>query len=165
LIGIGENIPIALNIVITAFISLIMAYAHGWQLTSLGLIAIVMLVFTHWLVSWTSAHKMVAEIQAYRFANTLAEEVLTNIRTVMFYAGQKKELIRYKKKLSINSPLVGKWIAAHCGSLFLLWSLNFLIWAVLIWFALALVIHDHNCSDELIYSKIDAGDAFVNEIH
>ncbi|OXA64227.1 Multidrug resistance protein 49 [Folsomia candida] len=161
-VGIGENIPISINILTTAVICLIIAFCHGWQLTLLGLVALILIIFTNWLVSWTNSHKILAELITYKNANNVVEETLTNIRTVMFFGGQKKELLRYKRKLGMNSPMVIKWIFAHSGSVFLLWTINFTIWAVVFWFGLTLVIQQGpSCKDQSSYSVYDAGDVII----
>lgn len=129
----------------------------------MGLVALILIIFTNWLVSWTNSHKILAELITYKNANNVVEETLTNIRTVMFFGGQKKELLRYKRKLGMNSPMVIKWIFAHSGSVFLLWTINFTIWAVVFWFGLTLVIQQGpSCKDQSSYSVYDAGDVIVS---
>ena len=42
------------------------------------------------------------EFAAYGRAGAIAEEVLSSIRTVVAFGGQKKEVERFEKKVSIN---------------------------------------------------------------
>ena len=42
------------------------------------------------------------EFAAYGRAGAIAEEVLSSIRTVVAFGGQKKEVERFEKKVSLN---------------------------------------------------------------
>lgn len=163
--GIGENIPIAINLLVMCIVCLILAFGHGYELSLLGLISVAPVVVTTWLVSHTEARKVVAEQKAYKIGSELADEVLTNSRVVTFYGGQKKELIRYKKELKRDFPKVLGWIFAHSICVFIFWFSNFIVWAVIFWYGLALTILSQDCKTSSSYTDYDSGDVMIVSFH
>jgi ABC-type multidrug transport system fused ATPase/permease subunit len=131
-------------------------------LTLTGLLAIFILALISMLVSYTEAKKLVIEQNAAKVASDLAEEVLTNIRTTIFYGGQRNELIRYKRELRRDFSKVAKWMGFHSLTLFLSWFATCFAWALMIWYGLALVLLTQDCSSASTpYYFYDAGDVTI----
>uniref|UniRef100_A0A2K6URP3 ABC-type xenobiotic transporter n=1 Tax=Saimiri boliviensis boliviensis TaxID=39432 RepID=A0A2K6URP3_SAIBB len=97
--GIGDKISLFFQNMSTFLIGLAIGLMKGWKLTlvTLSMSPLIM-------VSAAACSKMVIslttkELNAYSKAGAVAEEVLSSIRTVVAFGGQKKELQRYTQNL------------------------------------------------------------------
>uniref|UniRef100_A0A8C5WSY1 Uncharacterized protein n=1 Tax=Laticauda laticaudata TaxID=8630 RepID=A0A8C5WSY1_LATLA len=89
--GIGDKIAILIQNFSTFLTGVIIGFAYGWKLTLVilsvsPLIAILSILTTK-------------ELLAYAKAGSVAEEILSAIRTVIAFNGQKKAIARYDKNL------------------------------------------------------------------
>eukprot|EP00079_Xenopus_tropicalis_P037616 XP_017951387.1 PREDICTED: multidrug resistance protein 1-like [Xenopus tropicalis] len=104
--GLGDKISIFLQFFSTFISGIIIGFVHGWKLTLVimsvsPLLGASAAVWTKLLANFTSK-----ELNAYGKAGAVAEEVLTAIRTVVAFNGQKKALKQYDKHLE-NAKKVG----------------------------------------------------------
>ncbi|MGH0133082.1 UNVERIFIED_CONTAM: hypothetical protein FKN15_045383 [Acipenser sinensis] len=83
--GIGDKIALLIQSVATFLAGFVVGFIEGWKLT---------LVILAVLTSFTSK-----EQAAYAKAGAVAEEVLSSIKTVVAFGGQKKEIERYRTNL------------------------------------------------------------------
>nr|XP_012303158.1 ATP-binding cassette sub-family B member 5 isoform X1 [Aotus nancymaae] len=97
--GIGDKIALLFQNMSTFLIGLAIGLMKGWKLTlvTLSMSPLIM-------ASAAACSKMVIsltskELNAYSKAGAVAEEVLSSIRTVIAFGGQKKELQRYTQNL------------------------------------------------------------------
>jgi ATP-binding cassette subfamily B (MDR/TAP) protein 1 len=93
--GIGDKVADFLSLLARMIGCLVFAFVKGWKLTLVILSAapIVILVFN--LTIKFSIKYAKEQIEEYAKANTIVEEVLTAIRTVTAFNGQKKEQDRF----------------------------------------------------------------------
>lgn len=92
--GIGEKVVLYIHF-IGAFIgSLIMALVKGWELALICLISLPVTAIIMGVVAFLSAKLSKNELEAYGKAGSIADEVLSSIRTVVAFSGEKKELHR-----------------------------------------------------------------------
>ncbi|KAK1172557.1 hypothetical protein AOXY_G5169 [Acipenser oxyrinchus oxyrinchus] len=97
--GIGDKIALLIQSVATFLAGFIVGFIEGWKLTLVILavspvMGVSAALFSKILTSFTSK-----EQAAYAKAGAVAEEVLSSIRTVVAFGGQKKETERYHKNL------------------------------------------------------------------
>ncbi|XP_060717198.1 ATP-binding cassette, sub-family B (MDR/TAP), member 4 [Tachysurus vachellii] len=97
--GIGDKLGTLLQSITTFLSGFIIGFIKGWKLTLViisisPLLGISAAVITKVMTSFTSR-----EQTSYAKAGAVAEEVLSSIRTVFAFGGQKKELKRYQKNL------------------------------------------------------------------
>uniref|UniRef100_A0A8C2FUP2 ATP-binding cassette sub-family B member 5 n=1 Tax=Cyprinus carpio TaxID=7962 RepID=A0A8C2FUP2_CYPCA len=92
--GIGDKLGMLLQNLTTFITGIIIGFAHGWKLTLVILAVSPLLGISAVMTSFTSR-----EQTAYAKAGAVAEEVLSSIRTVFAFGGQKKEILRYHKNL------------------------------------------------------------------
>jgi ABC-type multidrug transport system fused ATPase/permease subunit len=93
--GIGDQVADFLSLLARMIGCLIFALFKGWKLTLviLSVAPLVILVFN--LTIKFSIKYAKQQIEAYGKANTIVQEVLTAIRTVTAFNGQKKEQNRF----------------------------------------------------------------------
>ncbi|KAA0703350.1 Multidrug resistance protein 1 [Triplophysa tibetana] len=97
--GIGDKLGMLIQSLTTFFTGIIIGFVKGWKLTLVilaisPLLGISAAIIAKVMTSFTSK-----EQAAYAKAGAVAEEVLSSIRTVFAFGGQKKEIKRYDKNL------------------------------------------------------------------
>ncbi|XP_072548370.1 ATP-dependent translocase ABCB1 [Salminus brasiliensis] len=97
--GIGDKMGMCIQSITTFFTGFIIGFIKGWKLTLVilsisPLLGISAAIIAKVMTSFTSK-----EQTAYAKAGAVAEEVLSAIRTVFAFGGQKKEIKRYEKNL------------------------------------------------------------------
>ncbi|XP_030843068.1 ATP-dependent translocase ABCB1 isoform X1 [Strongylocentrotus purpuratus] len=97
--GYGENVGIFLQFLGQIIAGFILAFSVSWELTIVIMAVLPVLVLSSGFMAHVISVMTTQEMQAYSQAGGVAEEVLSCIRTVMAFGGQKKELERYEKEL------------------------------------------------------------------
>ncbi|XP_019364107.1 PREDICTED: multidrug resistance protein 1-like isoform X1 [Gavialis gangeticus] len=104
--GIGDKICIFVQFFATFLTGIIIGFVHGWKLTLVILSVSPLLAASAAVWSRLLASLTVKELSAYAKAGAVAEEILTAIRTVVAFNGQKKAQARYDANLE-NARSVG----------------------------------------------------------
>lgn len=84
------------------------------------------------------------ELQSYSSAGGVAEEVLSAVRTVFAFSGQKKEVDRYSRRLVTaekNGIKKGIFTGAGGG---VMWLIIYLIYALAFWYGMRLILEDRD---------------------
>lgn len=97
--GIGERVPLFVMLQGTFFSALILALVKGWELALICLISLPVSLVAVGIVAFLTTKFSQQELDAYGQAGAIAEEVLTSIRTVVAFGGEKLERERYDKNL------------------------------------------------------------------
>ncbi|CAG2064048.1 unnamed protein product, partial [Timema podura] len=82
------------NYITAFFASLILAFVKGWELTLICLTSLPVTMFAMGLISWCTSRLAKKELDAYGKAGTIADEVLSSMRTVVAFGGEDKEVER-----------------------------------------------------------------------
>uniref|UniRef100_A0A8C4WST4 ABC-type xenobiotic transporter n=1 Tax=Gopherus evgoodei TaxID=1825980 RepID=A0A8C4WST4_9SAUR len=98
--GIGDKICIFVQFFATFLTGIVIEFIYGWKL-SLVILSVSPLLAAAFLASFTTK-----ELSAYARAGSVAEEILTSIRTVVAFNGQMKALAKYDVNLE-NARKVG----------------------------------------------------------
>nr|XP_006814548.1 PREDICTED: multidrug resistance protein 1-like [Saccoglossus kowalevskii] len=138
--GIGDKLGQFFQFFSTFIAGFIVGFVYGWELTLVilcvsPLLAICGAVMVKMMTSATSH-----ELDAYAQAGSIAEEVLSSIRTVVAYGGESKEVERYTENLKLArtpvffgvligafslgnaAPAIGD-IATARGAAYTIWSI------------------------------------------
>ncbi|XP_063965443.1 ATP-dependent translocase ABCB1-like [Lytechinus pictus] len=97
--GYGENVGIFLQFLGQIIAGFILAFTTSWELTLVIMAVLPVLVISSGFMAHVISVMTKQEMKAYSQAGGVAEEVLSCIRTVTAFGGQKKELERYEKEL------------------------------------------------------------------
>jgi ATP-binding cassette subfamily B (MDR/TAP) protein 1 len=93
--GIGDRVADFLSLLARMIGCLVFALFKGWKLTLVILSAAPLVILVFNLTIKFSIKYAKEQIKAYAKANTIVQEVLTAIRTVTAFNGQKKEQDRF----------------------------------------------------------------------
>ncbi|XP_061918755.1 phosphatidylcholine translocator ABCB4-like isoform X2 [Entelurus aequoreus] len=138
--GIGDKVGMLIQSFATFITSVIIGLVKGWKLTLVllsisPLLGLTAALFSTVLVSFTSK-----EQAAYAKAGSVAEEVLSSIRTVFAFSGQQKEIDRYHKNLE-DAKTVGikKAISSNIAMGFT-FLMIYLSYALAFWYGSTLIL-------------------------
>ncbi|KAK9877123.1 hypothetical protein WA026_016869 [Henosepilachna vigintioctopunctata] len=145
--GLGEKIPMFLNMQFTFIASILLAFFKGWELALVCLTSLPMSLICIGVTSLLSTKLARKESDAYGSAGAIAEEVLGTIRTVFAFNGEKKEEDRYDENLIFarkNNIFRSSMSAIGFG---LLWFVIYASYALAFWYGVKLIIEERNDPD------------------
>ncbi|KAJ8919087.1 hypothetical protein NQ315_012072 [Exocentrus adspersus] len=145
--GIGEKVPMFLNFQVVFVASLVVAFIHGWELALICLSSLPASMLALGVIAGLTAKLAKKELDAYSAAGSVAEEVLSNIRTVVAFGGQKKEIERYDKSLIFakNNNIKRSMFAAIGFGL--LWFIIYSSYALAFWYGVKLILDERGTPD------------------
>ncbi|XP_061383690.1 ATP-dependent translocase ABCB1-like [Danaus plexippus] len=145
--GIGEKLATFVFYQASFLSSIIMALTKGWKLALLCLISFPVTLSLVGIAALISSRLSKKEAVASGKAGAIAEEVLSAIRTVYAFSGQKKEIERYEKYLNeargINIKK-GLFNGIAMGTLFFC---IFCAYALSFWFGYRLMVEEPETYD------------------
>lgn len=97
--GIGQKIGMFLQAITIVLVGFIMGFVYGWKLTLVIIAVSPLLVIAGGLMAKMLSSITTKELDAYAKAGSIAEEVLSSIRTVAAFGGERKEIERYSSHL------------------------------------------------------------------
>ncbi|PFX21918.1 Multidrug resistance protein 1 [Stylophora pistillata] len=97
--GIGHKIGMFVQAMTTVVIGFVMGFAYGWKLTLVIIAVSPLLVIAGALIGKVMTAMTTKGLNSYAKAGSVAEEVLSSIRTVVAFGGEKKEIERYSSLL------------------------------------------------------------------
>ncbi|CAH2048678.1 unnamed protein product, partial [Iphiclides podalirius] len=145
--GIGEKLA---NFVFfqASFVScILMAFIKGWKLTLLCLISFPITMVPLALAGLVSSRLSKKEAEESGKAGSIAEEVLTAVRTVYAFNGQQKEIERYEKPLKKARDANIKKALYNGMSMGVLYFCIFGSYALSFWFGYKLMIEEPETYD------------------
>lgn len=164
--GIGEKVSHFLNIVFGFIVSIIMSFFYGWKLTLIVISYLPILCAVKWFVAKVNLNfqqkiaknqfnyydvdkkfqvaSSTKELNTFARAANVVEEVLSGVRTVFAFGGEKIEVERYKKHLQPAIKIgIKKGIFACIDDAFVR-LLYFASCAVSFWFGAQWVLEDRD---------------------
>ncbi|XP_013931904.1 PREDICTED: ATP-binding cassette sub-family B member 5 isoform X2 [Thamnophis sirtalis] len=97
--GIGDKIGLIIQEFSTFLMGVIIGFVYGWKLTLVILSVTPLIAVSGGIWSYILSVLTAKELLAYAKAGSVAEEILSAIRTVIAFNGQKKAIARYDKNL------------------------------------------------------------------
>ncbi|CAG2181529.1 unnamed protein product, partial [Oppiella nova] len=97
--GMNEKLGLAIYNAATAVIAIATAFIYGWKLTLIIISLLPFLAFGTSIMNKVQATFARKEVESYAAAGSVAEEVISGIRTVLAFGGQQKESSRYESHL------------------------------------------------------------------
>jgi len=130
--GIGEKLGMLTFYSGTFLFSMVIAFAYGWDLTLVILSMLPLMSVFGALAAKVQTSFAQKEMEAYGQAGVIAEEVLSAVRTVVAFGGEKKEVARYEEKLEgarskgvQRGMLTGLGGGLSFGTMFAMYGLGF----------------------------------------
>ncbi|XP_023931974.1 multidrug resistance protein 1-like [Lingula anatina] len=137
--GLGDKFSQCIQFLAQFVAGFAFGFWKGWKMALVMMSLTPLLAVASAFMSKVIASYSTREQQAYAAAGSVAEEVLSSIRTVVSFRGQKKEIRRYNKELETSSKLgVKKSVVTGLGM-----GLTFLIlygaYALAFWYGATLI--------------------------
>ncbi|XP_076263944.1 multi drug resistance 50 [Rhynchophorus ferrugineus] len=138
--GIGEKVPLFIILQATFISGLVVALVKGWELALICLISLPLSLVVVGVISFLSTKFSKNELDAYAAAGSIAEEVLTSIRTVIAFGGQKLEKDRYDNKLEFAKKNNIKRSFFEALGFSFLWFFIFSSYGLAFWYGVKLIL-------------------------
>lgn len=149
--GLGEKVVMYVHYLSAFFSSLILALVLGWQLALVCLCSLPVTLIAVSFVAMITGRLSKLEMAEYAKAGSVAEEVLSSIRTVFAFGGQEKESERYKNKLVAAKKVnIKKGFFSGLG-FGILWFCIYAAYALAFWYGVKLVLQERNWPKEDIH--------------
>uniref|UniRef100_A0A8C5WRX0 Bile salt export pump n=1 Tax=Laticauda laticaudata TaxID=8630 RepID=A0A8C5WRX0_LATLA len=144
--AIADQVAIFIQRFTTFVCGFLLGFVRGWKLT-LVIIAVSPLIGIGAGIIGLSVAKLTGlELKAYAKAGAIADEVLSSIRTVAAFGGEKKEVERYDKNLvfaqnwGIRKGIIMGLFTGY------IWCIIFLCYALAFWYGSKLVLEEEEYS-------------------
>ncbi|XP_069637414.1 bile salt export pump isoform X2 [Haliaeetus albicilla] len=144
--AIADQVAIFIQRLTTFVCGFLLGFVSGWKLT-LVIIAVSPLLGVGAAVYGLAVAKLTGrELKAYAKAGAVADEVLSSIRTVAAFGGEKKEVERYDKNLvfaqhwGIRKGIIMGLFTGY------MWLIIFLCYALAFWYGSKLVLEEEEYS-------------------
>jgi ATP-binding cassette subfamily B (MDR/TAP) protein 1 len=166
--GIGEKTATFIFFLSTFVSGIITALVLGWKLALICMVSFPVSLGVTTIVSWVSNtfHPTLIyydryyfqlstkfsrqEMEAYGAAGSIAEEVLSSVRTVVAFNGQEKEITRYEKHLqSAKRNNITKNLFSGISNGFM-WFFIFASYALSFWYGVGLILEERYLPKEEI---------------
>lgn len=151
--GIGEKVGMLIFFQSTFVTGVVWALIKGWQLALVCLASFPLQTLVMGAIAWFSAKYCKQEMAAYSGAGSVAEEVLSSIRTVVAFDGQDRETKRYEvyvKEAESNNVKRCLFNALNQG---FIWFLAYSCYALAFWYGVGLVIAERSLPEnEQVYT-------------
>ena len=140
--GIGEKVGIFLYYSSVFISDMIVAFIFSWQLTLVCASLTPLAVLAGGGVAMAQQALTGKELSSYGKAGAIAEEVLSSIRTVVSFNGQKKEVSRYEAHLGeARKAGITRGILTAVGNA-INYFLLFFMYALAFWFGTKMILDD-----------------------
>ncbi|XP_026736211.1 multidrug resistance protein homolog 49-like [Trichoplusia ni] len=149
--GIAEKVPIFIYLVMSFVTSVLISFCYGWELTLVILSCAPIVIATTAVVARIQSSLTTQELRAYSVAGVVAEEVLSAIRTVVAFGGEKKEIDRYARRLEPAKKMgTRKGIFSGLGS-GVMWFIIYATYALAFWYGVGLIL-DSRHEEKPVYT-------------
>jgi ATP-binding cassette subfamily B (MDR/TAP) protein 1 len=172
--GIGEKVATFIYFESIFVSGIITALVLGWKLALICIVSLPVSFSVTMIVSWVSNtfHPVLVyyeyydcysfqlstkfsrqEMEAYGAAGSIAEEVLSSIRTLVAFDGQEKEITRYEKHLqSAKRNNITKNLFSGISNGFM-WFFVYASYALSFWYGVGLILEERYLpKEEIIYT-------------
>eukprot|EP00095_Tigriopus_kingsejongensis_P002534 snap_masked-scaffold344_size201325-processed-gene-0.9 protein:Tk02534 transcript:snap_masked-scaffold344_size201325-processed-gene-0.9-mRNA-1 annotation:"P-glycoprotein" len=148
--GMGEKIGMFIFFATIFVASLINAFVHGWELTLVIFSVMPVLVISTAIIAGSQTYLTARELKAYGKAGSVAEEVLSSVRTVVAFGGQSKEVGRFEHNLIFARKAgIMRGMLTGVGGGFM-WLVIYCSYALAFWYGVKLIMDDtEQCYENL----------------
>ncbi|XP_046390850.1 ATP-dependent translocase ABCB1-like [Ischnura elegans] len=146
--GLGEKVVMFFHFQVAFIGSIILALVKGWELALICLISFPVTLISVGVTSRIASVLSRKEVEAYGKAGSIAEEVLSSIRSVIAYGGQDKESERYSKNLVFAKDNNIKRSFVSGLGMGILWFCIYSSYALAFWYGVGLIIDERDLPEE-----------------
>lgn len=140
--AIGEKVGKFMQFFFMFFGGFAVAFSRGWKLTLVMVATIPLLAFSGGVMATVMSRMSGQGQEAYAEAGTTVEQVVSSIRTVLSYTGERRSVLEYDHAIAKAEKLgIKSGIAAGFGLGFALFIM-FSSYALAMWYGSLLVVND-----------------------
>ncbi|XP_037379374.1 bile salt export pump isoform X2 [Talpa occidentalis] len=140
--AIADQMAVFIQRMTTSICGFLMGFYRGWKLTLVIISVSPLIGFGAAVIGLSVSRFTDHELKAYAKAGSVADEVISSVRTVAAFGGEKKEVERYEKNLVFAQRWgIRKGIVMGFFTGFM-WCLIFLCYALAFWYGSKLVLDD-----------------------
>ncbi|KAL3894907.1 MAG: hypothetical protein SGCHY_005001 [Lobulomycetales sp.] len=148
--GTGDKVGLLFQFGTTFFGGFILAFVRGWKLALVLVAPFPLLGATSYFMSKILASGTNANSTFYAEAGSIAQQVISNIRTVTAFNGQKRAIEKYNTKILDAEKSGIKNQLATAGTMSSVWCLIFLCYALAFWYGSTLAIAGEMTGGEVL---------------
>ncbi|XP_068936293.1 bile salt export pump [Petaurus breviceps papuanus] len=140
--AIADQVAIFIQRMTTCVSGFLLGFYQGWKLTLVMISVSPLLGIGATVIGLSVAKFTGKELKAYAKAGSVADEVLSSIRTVAAFGGEKKEVERYEKNLVYAQrwgTLKGMIMGLFTGYM---WCIIFMSYSLAFWYGSKLVLEE-----------------------
>ncbi|KAK4292716.1 hypothetical protein Pmani_034533 [Petrolisthes manimaculis] len=138
--GIGDQMGLYFFYTFTSLASLIIAFVYSWKLTLVVLAMFPLLAIAGGIMAKLQANLSTVAMDKYAKAGSVAEEVLSGIRTVVAFGGEEKEVERYDKNLKeAKTAGLQRGLVTGLG-MGSIWLIMYASYALAFWYGTGLIL-------------------------
>ncbi|GLH14652.1 Multidrug resistance protein homolog 49 [Gryllus bimaculatus] len=138
--GIGEKLAIFTYQMVSFCTSVIIAAVYGWKLTLVVFSCAPVIIIATALVAKVQSSLAAQELRSYGAAGAVVEEVLSAVRTVIAFGGQKCEVDRYSEKLHPSKKMgIRRGLFSGLGAA-IMWFITYCSYALAFWYGVELIL-------------------------
>ncbi|XP_058520228.1 bile salt export pump [Ochotona princeps] len=140
--AIADQLAIFIQRMTSAVFGFLLGFYRGWKLTLVIISVSPLIGFGAAIIGLSVSKFTDLELKAYAKAGSVADEVISSMRTVAAFGGEKKEVERYEKNLifaqqwGIRKGIVMGFFTGY------MWCLIFLCYALAFWYGSKLVLDE-----------------------
>uniref|UniRef100_A0A8C0X555 Bile salt export pump n=1 Tax=Castor canadensis TaxID=51338 RepID=A0A8C0X555_CASCN len=138
--AIADQLAVFIQRITSALFGFLLGFYRGWKLTLVIISASPLIGIGAAIIGLSVAKFTDLELKAYAKAGSVADEVISSIRTVAAFGGEKKEVERYEKNLvfaqrwGIRKGMVIGFFTGY------MWCLIFFCYALAFWYGSTLIL-------------------------
>ncbi|XP_047455984.1 bile salt export pump isoform X2 [Mugil cephalus] len=144
--GIADQVSVFIQRISTCVSGFMVGFFSGWKLTLVVMSVSPLLCLAAGLMAKVVAGLAGRELKSYASAGTVADEVLSSIRTVAAFGGEEKEAERYDRNLEEAETWGIKRGAVGGGFQGFLWCIIFLCYSMAFYYGSTLVLNTKELS-------------------
>ncbi|KAG8183771.1 hypothetical protein JTE90_002408 [Oedothorax gibbosus] len=148
--GIGEKVGIFISYISAAVLCVGVGFFYSWKLSLVILSLTPVITISKACTSKVQASVCQEEMLAYGTAGTVAKEVLSSIRTVVSFGGEKKEIQRYENCLVPASKKGIKRGLLTAFSISIMYFCIFIGYALAFWYGVKLILNEDLTGGRLV---------------
>ncbi|XP_076061207.1 ATP-dependent translocase ABCB1-like [Oratosquilla oratoria] len=138
--GIGEKVGMFIFFLTIFLSSLVTAFIYGWELTLVILSVFPLLAISTGFMAKAQSTLTKSELEEYSKAGSIAEEVISSIRTVAAFGGESKEVDRYEQNLVFAKKAgIRRGLVTGVGMAFM-WLIIYAAYALAFWYGTQLIL-------------------------
>ncbi|RWS15751.1 ABC transporter: subfamily ABCB/MDR-like protein [Dinothrombium tinctorium] len=163
--AIGDKVGLTIYCFSCTLLAVIFAFLYGWKLTLVAFATMPVVAVAQAIIAKMQATVTIQETAAYGKSGSIAEEVLSAIRTVVAFGGEEKEVNRYSQNLEpVKKSGIKRNFYTGLGN-GVMWFFTYASYALTFWFGVKLIVEeDYELSHlTIVFFNVLVGSLYIGQ--